>query len=142
MSVAREERQQTIRMLVRSRTIRTQNELAEELRAHGCNVTQATISRDIADLRLQKNANGVYVLSEDLRLHAIASTAIRHTARAGNQVVIHTEPGSAPSVAAAIDAAGPEGVIGSIAGDDTVLVIAQDDESGASFQSSIDSLIG
>jgi len=93
MTAAREERQQMIRKLVRAQAIRTQNELANELREHGCSVTQATISRDIADLNLQKNTNGVYVLSEDLRLHALASAAIRHTLRAGNQVVIHTEPG-------------------------------------------------
>ena len=141
MSASREKRQQLIKALVRDNEVRTQNELADMLREHGHNVTQATISRDIADLRLQKSRLGVYVLAEELRLHSLAAAAIIETRRADNQVVVLTEPGSASSVAAAIDAAGMDGVLGSIAGDDTILIIAQDAEAGRRFQQMLDALI-
>ena len=59
----------------------------------------------------------------------------------GNQVIVICRPGSAEGVGAAIDAAHAEGVLGSIAGDDTLLVITQDDEAGASFQTRVDRLL-
>ena len=66
---------------------------------------------------------------------------MRETRRAGNQVIVICRPGSAEGVGAAIDAAHAEGVLGSIAGDDTLLVITQDDEAGASFQARVDRLL-
>ena len=66
---------------------------------------------------------------------------MRETRRAGNQVIVICRPGSAEGVGAAIDAAHAEGVLGSIAGDDTLLVITQDDEAGASFQTRVDRLL-
>ena len=140
MSAARGQRQQAIRAIVRSGTIRTQNELVETLAEQGFEVTQATISRDITDMSLQKAANGTYILPEDLRLQS-AGPAIVETRRAGNQVLVLTQPGSAPSIAAALDDAEIPGVLGSIAGDDTILVITQDDEAGRGFQSRFERLI-
>ena len=70
----------------------------------------------------------------------MVANLVRSTARAHNQVVVHTDPGAAPGVAAAIDDADMEGVIGSIAGDDTVLVIAADVDAGARFQEALDAL--
>lgn len=141
MAVTREQRQQIVRQIVREGAIRTQNELVAALGEHGCEVTQATVSRDIAELDLRKGARGLYTLPEDQRLWDLGSVAIKGTRRAGNQVIVHTEPGSASSVAAAIDAAQREEVLGTIAGDDTILVIACDDAAGESFQAYVDETI-
>lgn len=141
MSATRAGRQGAIREIVRGGAIRTQNELVEALREHGFEVTQATVSRDIADLDLRKDASGHYALAEDMRLEALAAAAIRETRRAGNQVIVLTDPGSASSVAAALDAAQVEGVLGCIAGDDTILVIARDERSGEKFQERVNSLL-
>ena len=140
MSPSREQRTELIRKLVRTGDIRTQHDLVAALREHGCDVTQATVSRDVAQLDLRKGRNGTYVLAEDLRLQE-ATAAITQTRRAGNQVVLLTQPGSASSVAAALDAAAQEGVLGTIAGDDTILVITADDASGERFQAFIDGLL-
>lgn len=141
MAATRANRQQAIRSLVRNRQIRTQAELVDALRGQGFDVAQATVSRDIADLDLRKGSNGMYVLAEDERFRSLVSTAVVETRRAANQLVVITEPGSAPSVAAAIDAARPDGVLGSIAGDDTILVIGADEVAAKGFQEGIDKLL-
>lgn len=141
MSSVREDRQRQIRVLVRSGGIRTQHGLVTALKEHGFDVTQATVSRDISDLDLQKDEKGFYALAEDLRFKTILTATGRATKRAGNQVLLFTEPGSASSVAAALDSALPEGVLGSIAGDDTILVITADEKAGELFQKRVDSML-
>ena len=141
MSAVREDRHRVIRNLVRDNDIRTQSALAEALREHGFKVTQATVSRDITDLGLQKNSKGCYALSEDRRLQSLVKTVVRETRRAFNQVVVLSDPGTASSVAAAIDAADSPGVLGCIAGDDTVLVIAADEAEAIQFQRKIDEML-
>lgn len=141
MAAKREGRKAMVRELVRSNEVRTQYELVLLLKEHGYEVTQATVSRDMAELGLEKSGQ-VYALPEDLRLHKIARAQVRETRRAGNQVVVLTEVGAAQGMAAALDAAQLPGVLGTIAGDDTILVIAADDEAGRRFQEMIDRLIG
>ena len=141
MASTRASRQQAIRALVRNGQIRTQGQLVDALRGQGFDVAQATVSRDIADLDLRKGGDGTYVLAEDERFRSLVSTAVVETRRAANQLVVITEPGSAPSVAAAIDAARPDGVLGSIAGDDTILVIGADEVAAKGFQEGIDTLL-
>ncbi len=141
MASVRKERQDTIRALVRRERIRTQSELVSYLREHGFEVTQATISRDIADLGLEKDANGIYMLPEDYRLRSIAASSVRETRRAQNQVLLLCDPGTASSVAAALDASQTQGVLGSIAGDDTILVICADDAQGERFQNDVNQLL-
>lgn len=138
MAMTRADRQQAVKRLVRNRPMRTQAELVEALRAEGFDVAQATVSRDIADLDLRKGRTGVYVLAEDERFRTMVAAAVRETRRAANQVIVITDPGSASSVAAAIDAAQPDGVLGSIAGDDTILVIGADEAAARAFQESVD----
>ena len=140
MSAIRQDRHLVLRQLVRKQRVRTQRDLAEALREQGIEVTQATISRDIADLQLQKDAQGCYVLSEDLRLHNALRSTAREVACAANQVVVHTLPGSASSVAAAIDAAALDGVLGSIAGDDTILVIASSSKAATRLCSQLEDM--
>lgn len=141
MSTVRADRHEAIKQIVREEKIRTQNELVVSLRECGFEVTQATVSRDIAELDLRKDVDGFYALAEDMKLKTLATAAIRETRRAGNQVIVLTEPGSASSVAAALDAVQVEGVLGCIAGDDTILVIASDEAAGKAFQESVNSLL-
>ena len=141
MAGARKERQDAIRDLVRHNHIRTQSDLVAQLRDRGFDVTQATISRDITDLGLEKDVRGVYMLPEDYRLRSIAASAVRETRRAQNQVLLLCDPGTAASVAAALDASQTQGVLGSIAGDDTILVICTDDAQGERFQIDVNQLL-
>ncbi|EHF01366.1 MULTISPECIES: arginine repressor [Olsenella] len=120
----RNNRQDAIRDIVRGKSIRTQRALVDELQSIGYNCTQATVSRDIADMGLRKLAEGIYVLAEDLHLQRMVSEFVSDVERAGNLVVIKSQPGTAPGVAAAVDAAALPEVKGSVAGNDTVLVVS------------------
>ena len=124
-------RQETIKWIVRNKAVRTQRDLVLELREAGYTCTQATISRDIADMGLRKLPEGLYVLAEDLHLQRMVSEFVTHVENVNNQVVVRTQPGTAPGVAAAIDAADLTDVIGSIAGNDTVLAISRSNEAAA-----------
>lgn len=131
MTRHRNERQEAIRDIIRRTSIKTQGELVVELRKRGMRCTQATVSRDITDMGLRKLPEGIYVLSEDLHLQHMVSEFVTSVDRANNLVVIKSLPGTAPGVAAAIDAATLSDVVGSVAGNDTVLVISASDESAA-----------
>jgi transcriptional regulator of arginine metabolism len=126
----RNSRQDAIREIVRGKSIRTQRALVNELQGIGYNCTQATVSRDIADMGLRKLPEGIYVLSEDLHLQRMMSEFVTDVDSAANLVVVKAQPGTAPGVAAAIDAANLVEVKGSVAGNDTVLVVCGT-ESGA-----------
>lgn len=127
----RNSRQDAIRDIVRGKSIRTQRELVDELQSIGYKCTQATVSRDIADMGLRKLSDGIYVLAEDLHLQRMVSEFVGGVDRADNLVVIRCQPGTAPGVAAAVDAATLHEIIGSVAGNDTVLVVAGDADSAA-----------
>lgn len=124
----RNNRQDAIRDIVRGKSIRTQRALVDELQAIGFNCTQATVSRDIADMGLRKLAEGIYVLAEDLHLQRMVSEFVTSCDRANNLVVVKSQPGTAPGVAAAVDAASLPDVKGSVAGNDTVLVVCGTEE--------------
>jgi transcriptional regulator of arginine metabolism len=136
------ERQDVIRRIVRRERIRTQRDLVERLKAFGYVCTQATVSRDITEMGLRKLPEGVYVLAEDLHLQRMISELVQSVVRAEKLVLVKASPGTAPGVAAALDAAGLEEILGSIAGDDTVLVIARSDEDAAALVVSIDKYRG
>ena len=125
MAKGRNSRQEAIRVIVRNNAIRTQRELVEELRGQGFVCTQATVSRDIAVMGLRKLHEGKYVLAEDMHLQRMISEFVVSQENIDNQLVIHSQAGTAPGVAAAIDAAELAGVAGTIAGNDTVLVICR-----------------
>ncbi|MDR5658182.1 arginine repressor [Serpentinicella sp. ANB-PHB4] len=122
--------------LIESQEIETQEELSEALKNNGFKVTQATVSRDIKELRLIKvlSKNGKYkygtlesqnsILSERMvRVFKDVITSIDH---AGNILVIKTIPAGGQAGASAIDAANLEGVVGTVAGDDTIFVVIKD----------------
>lgn len=138
MEVMKQLRQRAIRDLVEQRTIRTQQELAAALRERGFRTTQATISRDVAELGLVKAGRGgthAYAIPPLLReADTSGEDRIRTLLRdmpveirdAGTMLVLKTLPGSAHPLAAALDRARWPEVVGSIAGDDTVFVAFAD----------------
>lgn len=129
----RNNRQDAIRDVVRGKSIRTQKALVDQLQALGFNCTQATVSRDIADMGLRKLQEGIYVLAEDLHLQRMVSEFVANVDQADNLIVIRSQPGTAPGVAAAVDAASLPEVKGSVAGNDTVLVVSDDNEAAEDF---------
>ena len=117
MAKKRNGRQDAIRDIVRNKDVRTQRVLVDELRAMGFDCTQATVSRDIADMGLRKLPEGIYVLAEDLHLQRMVSELVTGVLRTDNLVMIKAQPGTASGIAAAVDAAELPDVLGSLAGD-------------------------
>lgn len=140
MAKKRNGRQDAIRDIVRNKDVRTQRVLADELRAMGFDCTQATVSRDIADMGLRKLPEGIYVLAEDLHLQRMVSELVTGVLRTDNLVMIKAQPGTASGIAAAVDAAELPDVLGSLAGNDTILVIAQTAEDGERLEALINRL--
>lgn len=140
MAKKRNGRQDAIRDIVRNEDVRTQRMLVEELRARGFDCTQATVSRDIADMGLRKLPEGIYVLAEDLHLQRMVSELVTGVLRTDNLVMIKAQPGTASGIAAAVDAAELPDVLGSLAGNDTILVIAQTAEDGERLEALINKL--
>jgi transcriptional regulator of arginine metabolism len=115
--------------LIRSKGIRTQDELARELQHAGLAATQVTLSRDIRELRLVKTQEGYRETLADEggpSFRNLASEFLHDVRAAQNLIVLRTSPGHANSVAVALDSEEWPEVVGTIAGDDTILVIAPD----------------
>ena len=118
--------------------IETQDDLAEELKKQGFHVTQATVSRDIKELRLIKvltkdgkykystiNQSDAPILKRFINLFKDSVLTLDHS---GNIVVVKTLIGSANAAAAAIDALKIDGIVGTIAGDDTIFILVRNEE--------------
>lgn len=128
-------RQRALVALLRSRQVSSQARVLEHLRMQGFDATQATVSRDLEDLGAVKvrGADGrlVYALPEPEGVQGAAHDEIRRVlgslllaiVPSGNLVVLRTPPGHANALASALDRAGLAGVAGTVAGDDTVLVV-------------------
>lgn len=124
-------RQGQILKLIRSRAVRTQEELAQELKNQGIAATQVTLSRDLRELRLVKTAEGYRELQDEEvgpQFATLVSEFLLDVRLAQNLVVLKTSPGHANSVAVSLDAEEWPEVVGTLAGDDTILVIALDNE--------------
>jgi transcriptional regulator of arginine metabolism len=133
-SLPKSERQRLIASVVSRRRIGSQLELAEALARAGCPVTQATVSRDIRELRLEKTSDALgrprYVLPgrgprsdpREALDGVLRQFGLRATA-AENIVVVQSELGSAPAIARALDRLEHPKIVGTLAGDDTCLVI-------------------
>ena len=132
----RRERQNAILALVRERALSTQAEVAAALKDAGFDVVQTTVSRDIADLGLVKvrapSGRLVYAppgAPDTDRLVALAAAVRRYALgleAAGSLIVVTTPSGYANALAQAIDEAGHPGIAGTVAGDNTILVVARD----------------
>ena len=130
-------RQGQILKLIRAKEIYTQDELARELNRGGIQTTQVTLSRDMRELGLVKTADGYRQLNADStgpELTAVVNEYLLDVRLAQNLVVLRTLPGNANTLAIAIDRQEVKEVVGTIAGDDTVLVIAPDNEFAESFR--------
>lgn len=136
----RSSRQDAIKWIVRNRSIKTQRGLVEELKKEGYNCTQATASRDIADMGLRKLPEGVYVLAEDLHLQRMVSEFVHSAVCLDKFVVVKTQAGTASGVASAIDSADLSDMVGSIAGTDTILVICESEAGAEGVVNLIDKL--
>ncbi len=91
---------------------------------------------------LKKLPEGVYVLAEDLHLQRMVSDLVRDVQRTDKFVLVKASAGTAPGVAAALDAAEIEGILGSVAGDDTILVITVSEEDAALLVDTLDKFRG
>jgi transcriptional regulator of arginine metabolism len=134
-ALGKSERHRLIESIVSRKHVGTQFELIDALADAGCVVTQATVSRDIRELGLEKTHDPLgrprYYVPRNARradpheaLRNILGQFGRRVTPAGNIVVIQSELGSAPAIARALDELGHRRIVGTLAGDDTCLVIA------------------
>lgn len=130
-------RRDLVRDLVARYEVRSQAELAELLALEGVEATQATVSRDLEELGIGKRrgADGqlAYALPEAGGLAQTLRQFAVDIAASGNLAVVRTPPGAAAAVGSAIDVAGLPGVLATVQGDDTLLVVAVEGEAGASI---------
>lgn len=145
-------RQAEILRIIEEVDVETQDQLLAELKARGVSSTQATISRDIKELHLIKELTSYgtykYVVSGRKtslnfagRLRTIFKEGVISFDRAQNIVVLKTMPGLASAACAAIDGMEISGLVGSLAGDDTALLIMRDNEKAASFCEEIHTML-
>ena len=141
--------------LLSSHSVRSQSELAAMLSEEGIEVTQATLSRDLEELGAVKlrgadGGTGVYVVPEDGspvrgvsggtdRMSRLLNDLLVSTDASGNLAVLRTPPGAAHYLASAIDRAALPHVVGTIAGDDTILVVAREPMTGAELAATFES---
>lgn len=147
----KQKRQRAILELIEKEEISTQEELTEKLRKMGYKVTQATVSRDIKELKLlkvhsDKKGNKYSHVSGGIaknssgtssKLFTIITEAVTSVDYANNIVIVRTLQGMAQGVAFAIDNLHQEGIMGSIAGDDTIMVVTKTEEIAAKLVNSI-----
>jgi transcriptional regulator of arginine metabolism len=154
--MTRTARQGRIVELVSQRAIRSQSELAKTLAMEGIDVTQATLSRDLDELGAVKlrGADGgapVYVIPEDgspvrgvqggtSRLARVLGELLVSVDHSANLAVLRTPPGAAQFLASALDRAALNDIVGTIAGDDTIIVVAREPLTGADLAERISSL--
>jgi transcriptional regulator of arginine metabolism len=138
--------------IISTRNVETQEQLLESLREAGYHSTQATISRDIKELRIVKELTSLgtyrYTTTQgevagtfSSRMNTIFRECVTGFDYAQNMVVIHTLPGLASAAGSAIDAMSLSIILGTIAGDDTVFVVMRDNNAAAAFCGEIKNLL-
>lgn len=146
------DRQSVIMDIINERDIETQNQLMEALAEKGLKSTQATLSRDIREMRLVKElgprGNYRYVAAAkqdnsdlDVRLKKIFRESVVSYDVAQNILVIKTLPGLAPAACSALDGMSIDGLVGTIAGDDTAFLAMKDNNSATTLYKEIEQLI-
>ncbi len=148
------QRQQHILRLIGKHPVSSQPQLLELLSAEGIIATQATVSRDLEDLGAVKvrvpGGDTVYAIPEyepariapEDQLRRVMGEWVAEVRHAHHNVVIRTPPGCAHVVASALDRSGIKGVLGTVAGDDTLLVIADETTTGAKLAAKLRDLAG
>lgn len=140
----KKQRQAAIRRMLDSGSVNSQGELVRLLGEDGFRVSQSTVSRDLREMGVTrgrdaggkpryggKHAGGG---SNDSALSRMAPLFLLTVETSGNLAVVKTEPGNAQGLAAAIDAAGVDGVVGTVAGDDTILVVCSEKTGSAEIR--------
>lgn len=144
----RQERLKLIREIIDSNKISSQEELIKELKTRGFLVTQSTISRDFAELRLTKVRNHMqqeyYFLDESRfvrenmfnyeKLSSKFTESVLSVSKAQNILVIRTYPGEAQGTAAVLDGMNFVEILGTVAGDDTIICITDNEENAGKMQ--------
>ena len=147
------QRQAKIMEIISNRNVETQEQLLALLQAEGFRGTQATISRDIKELRIVKELTNLgtyrYTASSNEvgnsfsnRLNTIFRECVSSVDYAQNLIVIRTLPGLASAAGSAVDSMNMSLVVGTLAGDDTVMVVMRDNNAAAAFCGEIRNLIG
>ena len=148
------QRQQAIARLIGRNAVSNQSQLVELLAEDGIAATQATVSRDLEDLGAVKvrvpGGDTVYAIPEyepqrlapEDQLRRVMGEWVAEVKSSGNLVVLRTPPGCAHVVASALDRSGLRGILGTVAGDDTLLCIAEDDLGGPGLVAVLRSLAG
>ncbi|MGH9225812.1 MAG: arginine repressor [Acidimicrobiales bacterium] len=154
MRLAKPQRQHRVARILEKHLVTSQSQVVELLAAEGVVATQATVSRDLEDLGAVKarlpGGDLVYVIPEQSRdrpapdehLKRVMGDWVVEVAHSANLVVLRTPPGSAHVVGSAIDRAGLPEILGTVAGDDTVLVVATERAGGASVARHLSTLAG
>lgn len=139
-AVRKADRQRRVLELVREREVATQAELKDLLRGDGIEVDQGTLSRDIRELglvRVPTELGFKYAPVETVspvvpaKSAKLAGRLVRSAEKSGRLVVVHTDPGNAQAVGLALDKLAWPEVLGTVAGDDTLLVVVREDHSAA-----------
>ena len=148
------QRQQTIARLIEQHQVSNQPQLVELLAAEGITATQATVSRDLEDLGAVKvrvpGGATVYAVPEFApervapleQLRRVMGEWVAEVTHSGSLVVVRTPPGCAHVVASALDRSGLEGLLGTVAGDDTMLCVATESVGGADLARTLRDLAG
>jgi len=152
--VTKPQRQHRIAKLLESRAVASQTQLVELLAAEGIEATQTTVSRDLEELGAMKvrlpGGEGAYVLPDlptqqiapgDHLRRMLGEWAVEISS-SHNLVVIRTPPGCAHVVGSALDRSGFDGLLGTVAGDDTLLVVVAEHHEGAAFAARLAELAG
>lgn len=154
MRLAKAQRQHRIARLLQEHHVTSQAELVDLLAAEGVVASLATVSRDLEELGAVKvrvpGGATVYAIPElpkdqvapEEHLRRVMADWVVEVAHSGNIVVLRTPPGSAHVVASAIDRAGLDGVLGTVAGDDTMIVVASERAGGAKVARRLSELAG
>lgn len=152
--ISKTQRQHRVARLLEAHAVTSQLQLVELLEADGVRATQATVSRDLDELGAVKvrvpGGDLVYAIPElahervapEDHLRRVLSDWVADVGSSGNLVVLRTPPGSAHVVGSALDRSGMAGVLGTVAGDDTVLVIAAEGTTGAAVARHLEQLAG
>jgi transcriptional regulator of arginine metabolism len=152
---AKNQRQLRIARLLEHHSVSSQAQLVELLAGEGVTATQTTVSRDLEELgavkvRLRGGQDAVYAIPElpkdqiapEEHLTRVLGEWVAEVACSGNLVVLRTPPGSAHVVGSALDRAGLEDVVGTVAGDDTVLVVVAEETPAAELAASLTRMAG
>jgi transcriptional regulator of arginine metabolism len=154
MRLAKTQRQHRIAKLLEDHAVSNQTQLVELLAADGVEATQATVSRDLDDMGAVKvriqGGETVYAIPElpkdqvapEDHLRRVLGEWVVEVSQSQNLVVLRTPPGSAHVVASALDRTGVEGVLGTVAGDDTLIVVAAEHIGGPDVAKRLSALAG